>query len=277
MYLLAEGKSKALQLFCLIVGVVLAASVATVQTVAAQSSVVGVTVCTNMSSITLDEPVSDSIVTNTTISISGTVSQSGQIEVRVDGAFNNVIPLSIGQTTYAGEVQLSTGTHEINVTAINSCSGPNSSAMSVVTYAPPPQTPSIGSETPTTVGGVLPPNTAQSAAGGDSITLNSLGFLDEILKPLEGVATWLNIDLGSQTDQVQRDTLTVGRATALLAGLVLMFTSVVPVVLQGAATVPVITSFFPTDTTISRRRQIVAWILRIAGLGLVVGAFVFHI
>lgn len=275
MHLLAEGKSKTLQLLLWITGIVLAASFVIVHTAAAQT-VVGVTICAN-SSITIDEPISDSIVTETTVAISGTVSQAGQIEVRVDGAFNNVIPLSIGQTTYVGEVQLSAGTHDIIVTAINSCPGPNSSATSVVTYAPPPQSPSIGSETQTTVGGVAPPNVSENSAEGESVVSNSPGFLHEVVKPLESVATWLNIDSGSQTDQVRRNTFTAGRATALTAGIALAIASVAPAVVQGAATIPALASFFPTGTTTTRRRRTVAWTLRIAGVGLVISAFVFHI
>lgn len=247
--------------------------------VAAQAgSLVGATVCTNASTITLDAPVSDSVVTAPTVALSGSVTQSSQVEVRVDGAFDSTIQLSVGQTTYSGSVQLTPGTHTIEVTAISVCPGTNGTASSVVTYEAPPQTPSTGGSTPTDVGG------GGGASGG--VTVDSTagvnqpraeeqqgGILQQIVVvPLRTLGSWLNINQ-HDTDYAHADsidTMGTARAVAFGAGLYLAIIGLAPSLLAPVAALPVLAPVIPGATPSLRVR----WLGRagrILGLLLVLG------
>lgn len=235
-------------------------------TAAAQGTMVGATVCGPESTITLDSPVSDSVVTSGTIALNGTVGQASQIEIRIDDAFDSIIPLAIGQTDFSGAVQVTAGTHTIRVTALNMCAGPNGTASAVVTYTPPPQAPSTGTGTPTTVEGVMP-----AVEDGDKHeTINDLGPLDQVLQPLEGFAAWLNIDTGSQTDRV--GSLSVGRALTITVGMYLLVLGLAPPVLMWASTLPVVAQALPALPAAGRIR-LLGRVGRVIGLLLILGAF----
>lgn len=245
--------------------------------VAAQAgSMVGATVCTSTSTITLDAPISDSIVTTPTVALSGSVTQASQVEVRIDGAFDNTIQLNMGQTTYSGSAQLSPGTHTIEVTAISICPGSSGTASSVVTYEVPPQTPSTGGSTPTNVGG--------GASGGvtvDSTTgVNKPGAQEQqsgllqqiIVVPLRTIGSWLNINQ-RDTDYARADSIdTMGTARAVTfgAGLYLAVIGLAPALLAPVAALPVLASVIPGATPPLRVR----WLSRtgrIVGLLLLLG------
>lgn len=204
-------------------------------------SVVGVTVCTDSSQISLMQPVSDSVVTEPSVPLVGTVEQAGQIEIKIDGAFDSIIPLSIGQTSFTGSVQLTPGTHTIQLTAISVCPGDSGKATAVVTYTPPPQTPSFGDDTPTTVEGKTTPS-AESL--GDKPIEG--GFdLGKQFPALPGIARWLNIDFGEDGgDGIDR--LSVGQALVLTVGAYLVVIGIAPVLLPRIATIPLVAQVLPS-------------------------------
>lgn len=243
--------------------------------VAAQAgSLVGATVCTNASTITLDAPISDSVVTAPTVALSGSVTQSSQVEVRIDGAFDSSIQLSVGQTTYSGSIQLVPGTHTIEVTAISVCPGTNGTASSVVTYEAPPQTPSTGGSTPTNVGGGSGGVTVDSTANTDKSSVDGQpggGLLQQIVvTPLNLVGRWLNIN---QSDYAHADTaasMGVVRAVTFGAGVYLLILGIGLSVATPIAGLPVVASIIPGDTQVIRVR----WLRRmgrVVGLLLVLG------
>ncbi|MDB5187463.1 MAG: hypothetical protein JWM07_935 [Candidatus Saccharibacteria bacterium] len=101
-------------------------------------------------SVTITSPASDSLVDDPTIALTGTVSQSNQLEVLVDDAFNGVVPLDSSASTYSTQVQLPVGTHKITVTATDACQVQNATQSIVVTYQPA-QAPSTGVDVSTSV------------------------------------------------------------------------------------------------------------------------------
>lgn len=260
----------AISLSCVVALCALAAPVA-----AQAGSLVGATVCTNASTITLDTPVSDSVVTAPTVALSGSVTQSSQVEVRIDGAFDSSIQLSVGQTTYSGSVQLTPGTHTIEVTAISVCPGTNGTASSVVTYEAPPQTPSTGGSTPTNVGGGGSGGvTVDSTADADKSSVDGQpggGLLQQIVvTPLNLVGRWLNIN---QSDYAHADTaasMGIVRAVTFGAGVYLLVLGIGLSVATPIAGLPVLASIIPGDTQVLRVR----WLRRmgrVLGLLLVLG------
>ena len=240
-------------------------------------SMVGATVCTNTSTITLDAPISDSIVTTPTVTLSGSVTQASQVEVRIDGAFDNTLQLNMGQTTYSGSAQLSPGTHTIEVTAISICPGSSGTASSVVTYEVPPQAPSTGGSTPTNVGGggasggvTVDSTTGVSKPGAQE---QQSGLLQQIIVvPLRTIGSWLNINQ-RDTDYAHADSIdTMGTARAVTfgAGLYLAVIGLAPALLAPVAALPVLASVIPGATPPLRVR----WLSRtgrIVGLLLLLG------
>ncbi len=248
-----------LVLACFVVAVTI---VGVASKAAAQSSTVAATICAPTSMVTLVHPVSDSVVTSTTVPIDGTVNQASQIEIRIDGVFDSVIPLAIGQTTFSGSVQIASGTHTIEATALNVCAGPNGTASAVVTYTPPPQTPSTGTGTPTTVEGVSPVGSdgdAHQSTGG-------LSLLDQMIRPIREFAAWLNIDTGSQIENVS--SLSIGKAITMTIGMYLLVVGLAPTFLQWISSLPIFVHAFPAISSSGRMRRI-GRIARVIGILLI--------
>lgn len=244
--------------------------------VARAQTTVGVTVCSgNLPTITINQPVGDSVVTAPMVALQGNVSQASQIEVQVDDVFDSVIQLSVGQTSYNSTVQLPIGTHTIKLTAINVCPGGNGNASVVVTYEQPPGTPSTGGTTDTEVGsgeanGVQSVSSADGTVADDSVT--GIGLPERILMPLRDVAEWLNIDLGT-TDTTDEGlaTMSFGQAISFTAGVYLVIIGLAPSIAQAIASFPVIASAFAT-TPLPSRMRFLSDGARIFGFVLVVGA-----
>jgi hypothetical protein len=240
--------------------------------VAAQgSTTVGAIICAGSSTVTLTNPVSDSVVTDPSVPIAGTTSQSSQIVVSVDDVFDSVIPLSIGQSSFTGSVQIAQGTHTIKVVAISSCPGTDGSASSVVTYEPPPQTnPSTGGETPTQVedgsGGV------SVSAGAEQISTSDSDhplFPKQVTLPFEQFAGWLNISISDQHGE--SPSLSIWRALVLSAGFYLAIIGVATAAVQSIAGIPVVVAALPGPTKGARVKRL-GRAFRIFGVILILAA-----
>lgn len=227
-------------------------------------STVGAVICEESSQITLTKPVSDSVVTTSTVTLEGSVDQAGQIEIKVDGMYDSTIPLSIGQKSFTGFVQLEPGTHTITITAINICQGENGVTEAVVTYQPSPQAPSKGVDTPTTVGGM----TEEALLPTDMSAREPLGVIEDILEPIGGLADWLNIDLGGGANQ-ELSRLSVGQALALTAGMYLAIIGLAPVVLTKVAAIPFVASRLSVLPA-SRRMTVLSRGVRVLGAILII-------
>lgn len=107
-------------------------------------------VCADSASLQIDQPLSDSVVAAPDVTISGSVGQSNQLEVYMDGQLDSVVPLPSGSTTFEAVARLAPGTHTIKLEAIDACQVKNATASIVMTYQPA-VTASTGSTTPTQV------------------------------------------------------------------------------------------------------------------------------
>lgn len=210
-------------------------------------SVIGATICGNSSAIVLIQPTSDSVVTSPTLALQGTVQRASQVEVRVDGVFDNTIPISVGQTAFSGSVALSVGTHTISLTAVNVCPGSNAVTSVVVTYSTQPQEPSSGSEVPTDAGGVQGVGPSLDS----STTYDNPTVIEQLTLPLQTIAEWLNVGTGDAS-QAGIGTMHIGQATVIAAGMALAVIGVSPVVVSHAVSLPVISGLLPFTPTPQR-------------------------
>lgn len=228
-------------------------------------SVIGATICVNSSAIVLIQPVSDSVVSTSTVTLQGTVQQASQIEVRVDGTFDSTIPISVGQTAFSGSVALSQGTHTISLTAVNLCSGINAETSVIVTYSPLPQAPSSGSEVPTDAGGVIKDGVGRVLDY--NATNRNPTMFDNLAKPLQNIADWLNVGIGDGTFQQGVTTMHIGQAAVVAVGMTLAVVGVSPAVVAQVVSLPIVSGLLPFTPTpqrilyISRGGRIIGLIL----------------
>ncbi len=187
------------------------------------SSVINAMLCEPGSQVSLANPPSDSVVATGAVSLSGTVKQASQIEVKIDDMFDSVIAVAVGQETFEGVIQLSAGTHTITLTAIDMCGGVNATASSVVTYTPPPSVPSAGADAETDVNkdtskpgsGATITSPGDRSADPDPVTAP---FLPQVLlDPLNAIFRWLNLSTGDG-QELQSSRMSLLRAATLTVG-----------------------------------------------------------
>lgn len=266
-----EGKSKKVHLAvlltlisaCLTVNVLVSYRVEAQTT--AGGTTIGATVCAETSQVTLTVPISDSVVTDPTVVLEGTVEQASQIEIKVDDVFDSIIPLNIGQNTFTGSVQLDAGTHTIKVTAVNSCAGINATATAVVTYTPPPHTPSTGEATSTTIG-----DSGVTSASGEQlqeVAQDDPGLIDIALRPIQDIAGWLNIDVGNDRDR-ELSRMPIGNAVVFTGGVLLAVVGVASPLLIHASTIPAFAALAQHPT----RLRLFSRYSRIVGIIMILGA-----
>lgn len=181
-------------------------------------SVVQAIVCREGASLAISQPMSDSVVTTPGVALEGDVAQATQIEVTIDGQFNGVVPLNAAATTFTATVQLSPGTHTIQLTAVDACQIENATDSVVVTYqAPDITSPSVGSQTATDVpaGGVV---IGENASLGRVELIGQTAF-ERAVQPL--------VELGRSLDLIDRPQRATGaelpqmvRFSLVVAGLV---------------------------------------------------------
>lgn len=243
-------------------------------TVSAQSSAgttIGVTLCGAASTVTLSTPTSDTVVASPLVAISGTVAQANQIEVYIDDVLDSLIPLSVGQTSFNGSVQLASGTHTIKVIAVHNCGTTNGSDLAIVTYQPPAggnsQSQSSGGNVSTQVGGVRVGG--EPLSGGDSDSQSEIEALSP-LKPIEPILEWLNI---KTFDATETKGLSIGRAIAIAAGMYLLVIGMAGVVIQLVLGMPFIATAFTSLSAVARTR-LFSWVFRLIGLLIIILALI---
>lgn len=127
----------------------------------AVESEIGVVVCGGSvpaAQVAITEPVSDSIVTQATTTLRGTVANATQIEVAVDGDYSQTFSVGANDTSFETDLTLVEGTHTITMTAIGICGSQNATDEIVLTFQREAE-PSAGATTPTEIdtgdGGVV--------------------------------------------------------------------------------------------------------------------------
>jgi hypothetical protein len=114
---------------------------------------VGAVVCGTGSpgaSISIDQPTDDSVVNQAVTTFRGTINNTSQIVVEIDGDYVSTVAIGSNQTTFATDLSLSQGTHTIVMTANDICGVHDAKGSIVITYQPSVE-PSSGGTTPTQV------------------------------------------------------------------------------------------------------------------------------
>lgn len=161
---------------------------------------VNVIVCGERAEIGVLTPVSDSVADASPVLVSGTVKQAAQIEVYVDDAFDQVVPLAVGQESFQASVALAPGTHTIRLVAIDACPSALDAVHEIVTtYTPPPNSGgSTGTQVDTAVGDGDRGQTGVLIGGSDSEGSKSTpsnGVVDRAISSLLTLGRWLNLTL----------------------------------------------------------------------------------
>lgn len=225
---------------------------------------VSAVICNSGATITLAQPVSDSIVTDPNITISGQSTQASQVEIYVNDQLDGITSIPLGQSTFSATTTLSNGTSTIKVVAIDVCQMQNGEASSVVTFNPPPN--SSGSN-----GGNAQTNLPGQGVviGGDyevstKASDKDIPFL-ELVPPIvarsfETVGNWLNITTAFEGSDAPQ--LTALRATTIAIGSWLLAFGVATSIIQWAASS---VSFF-NKIPKARRTIVISRGVRIFGL-----------
>lgn len=114
---------------------------------------IGAVVCgtgSSGASLTIDQPKDDSVVNQALTTFRGTINNTSQIVVEIDGKYVSTVAIGSNQTTFATDVSLSQGTHTIMMTANDICGLHDASDSVVITYQPSGE-PSSGGTVPTVV------------------------------------------------------------------------------------------------------------------------------
>jgi hypothetical protein len=222
---------------------------------------------TQAATITITSPASDSLVDRSTITLRGAVSQSNQLEVFVDDAFNSVVPLASGATTYSADVQLSPGTHKVTIAAIDACQVENNSRSIVVSYQPA-QMASTGSEVPTGVNEDIGAIGAQESIGDSMHDQVSPSVVERLIRPVYNSVVD-SLDLQSPHGQsIESQGLTnMNRFMMTLGGLSLVFTAGPIATFIGNNAIISVDNALKWRATVSR-------ITRVIGVGLIALMFI---
>jgi len=119
----------------------------------ATTSDVSAKVCNGSEStvlVTIDQPTSDSTISQPMVTLRGSTKDATQIAVYIDSSYVGVIPLGAKQTTYSYDLQLEAGTHTLSLEANGICGG-SARASTVVTFRAGASN-SIGENVPTEIG-----------------------------------------------------------------------------------------------------------------------------
>ncbi|HET8884465.1 MAG TPA: hypothetical protein VFM68_03265 [Candidatus Saccharimonadales bacterium] len=212
--------------------------------IALAQSNIDVTVCDGITPATLTAslPQSDSVVTQPMVTLSGSVSQSNQLEVYVNNAFNGVEPLSARDTSYSTSVQLTAGTQTVKLIAVDTCQVGNAMASVVLTYQPVAPEPSTGGDVVTEVPGgvVIEPVDTVTSEDAQSIDASShpiQSVLEQfVVPPLVAVGEALDLttpDVAQTTNSIS----SMNRFAMLIGGILLIiFASRLSMVALAVAT-----------------------------------------
>lgn len=166
-------------------GLVSSVGVSTI--VAAQDSEIGALVCGSGSpgaSIQINQPINDSVVNVNPTTFRGSVNNTSQITIEIDGNYVNTLAIGNNQTMFSTDLSVSEGTHTIKMTANDICGGADADDSVVISYAPI-TSPSSGGTTPTAVGGSTT-LAGQPTTGEPILDNNFTQIIDQI--PVVGAA-----------------------------------------------------------------------------------------
>lgn len=230
---------------------------------------IGVSICGDnvpAAQIDITEPNDDSIVAQAETTFRGTVANATQIEVTVDGQYNNTISITTDDTAFETVLTLSAGTHTITMTANAICGAPDADESIVLTYQPAVE-PSHGGGVPTDVrdevsprGVVIADDTIRDDQGASPIVdLPFIGGIANIAQDF-GAIIGLDSTIHSNDAPLTVGIVRVGLTVAALTSVV-MASTLAPIAAQA---IPGLSEVFSAS---SHRSMIyLGWVIRGAGL-----------
>jgi hypothetical protein len=116
-------------------------------------SQVNVIVCptADLVQFSVTQPVSDSIVSESSLVVAGSTSFVSQVDIYIDDSYNNTLALNYADSSFDSTISLRPGTNTIKVVATGTCGVATIEKSVVVTYQPKVES-SIGKEVATVVG-----------------------------------------------------------------------------------------------------------------------------
>lgn len=261
-----------------LLGAVLLPIVSLCAVVGATDTQIGVAVCGSDSQgaqIDIAQPLNDSVHNQSSLTFRGTVTNTSQIEVVINGDIDRTVAIAANQTAFNIDVLLKPGTHTVLLQANDICGGQDASDTVVITYDPITQ-PSSGTNTPTVVQG-------SQTLDGESVATESLTDEDVVSQieqlPVIGAAVSIVSDfvtaigLESTMSNGNASTVTgVARVAVTVAALtsVVMAGTFAPIAAQA---VPGISEAFSVSS--HRSMLYLEWVIR--GVGALAMALAYFI
>jgi hypothetical protein len=232
---------------------------------AAVDSEVGAIVCGTGSpgaAIDITQPNDDSVVDQAITTFRGSINNTSQIIVEIDGDYVSTVAIGSNQSVFDTDISLSEGTHTIKMTANDICGTMDASDSVVITYQPDTN-PSNGETTPTEVDGEPNVTVVTDEQIEDDDIAQRIEQLPLIGAAVSVVADFVNISGLESTVSTGNVTVGVARVGITVAALtsVVMASSLAPVAAQA---LPGLAESF----NISSHRSMIylGWAIRGAGI-----------
>lgn len=203
---------------------------------------IGVAVCgqdMTGSTIAINEPRDDSVINTSTVVLRGDIANTSQIEIRIDGNYSSTVAVGAEQRTFEVETALTSGTHTIELTAIDVCQVQESKDSVVVTYQPV-DAPSSGDSVPTDVGGVFVGPEATSGEltpASTSEGISNIPVIGAIAVGFERLFQEIGLDATLNGTTASVNTARVALTITALSTVVLA-SVIAPLVVQAAPFIP---------------------------------------
>ena len=247
--------------------------------VRAEDTQIGAVVCgadAPGASVSITQPVNDSVLDQPVVKLRGDVSNSAQLEIFINDIQDRTVAIGANQSTFQADLTLPEGTNTIVVRANDICGASDDAASITITYAPAAIQPSAGNNTPTTIEGTTTLN-------GDPVTAKAeeqSGIAQQVRQfPVIGSAIGIISDFAAAVgiqSTVANGNASVATGTARIGITVAALTSVV---LAGtlapfaAQIVPGISEVF--SVTSHRSMLYLGWVIR--GIGVAVMALAYFL
>ena len=173
----------------------------TAQVYALQNTQVVAELCDSTGpSVTVNQPISDSIVNNPSVVLTGEAFRTSQLDVYINNQYNNSIAITTNPVFQTG-VTLSPGTNTIRLEASYACNNTSASTSVVVGYQPTITSPSSPLDTITTIQSVQKNNTSQTPEEDDvpKRIIHKLGLGNKEFSTTDDyvavIGGWLNLGI----------------------------------------------------------------------------------
>ncbi len=227
-------------------------------------------------SVEISEPLNDSVVNQSVITLRGIVGFSSQVEVFIDGNRDQTLAIGASQTSFNTTVSLTEGSNTIELVANDICNAKNARDSVAITFQPMTQ-PSNGVSTPTVVEQANGAEPNGAVPGSQSASDPSARTVEQtpVIGPIIGVIADFASAIGLETTVSGNNTTTlagtarVGLTVAAITSVV-MASSIAP---AAAHAIPGLADIF--DTSSHRSMLYLGWAIR--GVGVLAMALAYFI